>query len=1062
MAPIDSRGRGLLALTGFLGSIAISIAIGGVALQAQEAAESPAPPYSQEAVERLVLSSHARGDAERGLHLFTRAQLACFSCHRIGNAGGIIGPSLSDVVVKRSPQQLAEGMLWPNRTVEPEFRPYKIRLEDGSILTGYISGKPDADPLEVIDPATRAAQKIARSDIEDIVESTSLMPRGLIDTLSPDEQSDLLRFLIELSSGHMDLASVEARVRSASTHEPTRFSWVAPPVDPLAHPYHNALVNRDRVYDFYTKQAIHFAPFKDRPTWIEEYPGLDGPGFGHWGNQNEQTWQGNSWSTMDLGSVQSNVLVGEPKVVPRAIAIRVGENSAWSACYNPDTLAYEAAWKNGFVTYSEVRQGYIDGFRIQGERQELGDWAMPWKPNGGDPNAVRYLGYFRDGASVVFAFESAGIEYLDSLDVVDGRWERTVAPLKDHPRRAVVQGGRPQWTQEIKTKIHMGQGRGYVVDTIDLPLDNPWKTPIAAGAHAFMSDGSGIVVSMQGDVWRVSGLDTDTAVWRRIAAGMHHLLGVVVHDDVIYTLGRNQITRLRDLNADGEIDFYECFSKAYITSPSGHDYLCGLERDSQGYFYFASGNQGLVRVSPDGQSVQVIGVGFRNPDGLGLLEDGTITVPCSEGDWTPTSMICQIDPISSGSVDGKYALQPPPFYGYRGPQKNQTIELPLLYLPRGVDNSSGGQVQVRRSKMGPLEGQLVHTSFGTGSQLLILRDQVGSKWQGAAVPLPGEFRSGAHRARVHPQDGWIYVTGMHGWGTYTPDAGCFERLRYTGDPIQLPIGFHAHANGILIDFSLPVDPAAARDLSKQFAQAWNYRYSPGYGSKEYSVLHEGAIGHDVLAIRSITVSEDRKRVFVEIPDLQLCSQLHLWLNVGAERPRELFATIHTLDAEFAIPGVEPVAIGRPKLPHPMQRDLEWLQKKVPNPWQKKLPGAREVSLAARDNLQFSTRTIEAKPKEILKLTFKNPDVVPHNWALIRPGSLERVGDLANRLIGAPDAYLKQYVPESDAILCYTDIVDPGAEFAIYFEAPAEPGRYPYLCTFPGHWMVMNGEFIVRE
>ncbi|MFN7625423.1 MAG: hypothetical protein ACK5PZ_01245, partial [Pirellula sp.] len=100
-------------------------------------------------------------------------------------------------------------------------------------------------------------------------------------------------------------------------------------------------------------------------------------------------------------------------------------------------------------------------------------------------------------------------------------------------------------------------GDGYVVDTIEVPLDNPWKTLLACGAHAFLSDGRAVVVTMQGDVWLVSHLDSDKASWRRIAGGMHHLLGVVVHNDQIYTLGRNQITRLHDLNGDQQIDLYE-------------------------------------------------------------------------------------------------------------------------------------------------------------------------------------------------------------------------------------------------------------------------------------------------------------------------------------------------------------------------------------------------------------------------------------------------------------------------------------------------------------------------
>jgi azurin len=88
--------------------------------------------------------------------------------------------------------------------------------------------------------------------------------------------------------------------------------------------------------------------------------------------------------------------------------------------------------------------------------------------------------------------------------------------------------------------------------------------------------------------------------------------------------------------------------------------------------------------------------------------------------------------------------------------------------------------------------------------------------------------------------------------------------------------------------------------------------------------------------------------------------------------------------------------------------------------------------------------------------FRNPDVVPHNVVVLKPGTLEKVGQLANRLISAPDAVVRQYVPESVDVLYYTDIVPPGGEFAIFVTAPAEPGEYPYLCSFPGHWMVMNG------
>ncbi len=1004
------------------------------------------------------------GDAHRGLRLFTRPNLACFSCHRIGESGGLIGPELTESSRTRTAVELAESLLWPNQTVAAAYQPYKMQLSDGTVVSGYVRGSLDDRESSIvwIEPATRKESKIEKDEIEQMQPSASLMPVGLFDALTRSEQADLLRFLIDLGKpSGLDRKAIESAVRAASTHSPIRFEWSPSPLYPELRPLHAEHINRNRVYDFYSKQAATFSKQTPRPAWIEEFPGLDGPGFGHWGNQNEESWKGNAWASLDLGTVQSNVLVGLKSPIARAVAIRFGESLQMSACFNTDTLGYEALWRNGFVSYSDVRQGYIDGFRITGELLPVGDFAKPVGQGDAGASTRRYRGLYRHGRETVFAYEADGELYLDSIEMQSGQAERTIAPASKHPKAYVLNGGASQWPQRIATKIVRGKGSSYVVDRIELPTNNPWKTPLACGGHAFLGDGRAVVVTMQGDVWLVDGLDSEEAIWRRIAAGMHHLLGVVVHEDVIYTLGRNQITRLHDLNGDEEIDFYECFSNAYITSPNGHDYLCGLERDNEGYFYFGSGNQGVVRISPDGREATVIATGFRNPDGIGLLNDGTITVPCSEGDWTPTSMICQVEPRTGGAKALSRETSEPPFYGYRGPRANQKIELPLLYLPRGVDNSSGGQIQVDSPAMGALHGQIVHTSFGTGTAMMILRDRVGNQWQGAAVPLPGEYRSGIHRARVRPKDGWLYMTGMHGWGTYTPDPGCFDRLRYTGDPVQLPIAFHIHADGVAIAFAERVSTDTVRNAENHFAQCWNYRYSPGYGSKEYSVLHPGAIGHDVLDIRSVTISDDRKSIFLEIPDIQRCSQLHLALQTGGLYPIELFATVHELDEPY-LPQYREMQWLQTKSPHPMQRDLDLLTRKIPNPWQKPQEGARAIEIEARDNLQFSTRRLEVKPGERVALKFKNPDVVPHNWALIQPGTLESVGDMANKLIGNPDAYLQQYVPQSDSVICYTDIVEPGSEFTIYFVAPATPGTYPYLCTFPGHWMVMNGELIVRE
>ena len=81
------------------------------------------------------------------------------------------------------------------------------------------------------------------------------------------------------------------------------FKPEAAPLDPAAYPLHNAPVNRDRVYDFYAKEARHALAQPVLPPTLPPYPGLDGGKYGHWGNQNEKTWEDGRWNQMEIGSL---------------------------------------------------------------------------------------------------------------------------------------------------------------------------------------------------------------------------------------------------------------------------------------------------------------------------------------------------------------------------------------------------------------------------------------------------------------------------------------------------------------------------------------------------------------------------------------------------------------------------------------------------------------------------------------------------------------------------------------------------------------------------------------
>ncbi|MFM9032069.1 MAG: plastocyanin/azurin family copper-binding protein, partial [Opitutaceae bacterium] len=123
-------------------------------------------------------------------------------------------------------------------------------------------------------------------------------------------------------------------------------------------------------------------------------------------------------------------------------------------------------------------------------------------------------------------------------------------------------------------------------------------------------------------------------------------------------------------------------------------------------------------------------------------------------------------------------------------------------------------------------------------------------------------------------------------------------------------------------------------------------------------------------------------------------------------------------------------------------------------------GALRVQ-AAPGLMQFAPTELRVKAGASVRLIFENPDLMPHNLVLVAPGADEEVGALADAMASDPGAMAKHYVPASPKILHATPLVEPTRRAELVFTAPSAPGRYPYLCTFPGHWRIMRGVLIVE-
>lgn len=583
-----------------------------------------------------------------------------------------------------------------------------------------------------------------------------------------------------------------------------------------------------------------------------------------------------------------------------------------------------------------------------------GEWKDPRPEPFGPLPDVKFRGMYLDRDKVVLKWDVGGKEVLETPLYRDGKFLRVIqgdvmpVPIpgvvveKSHSLRAMTKGGPAHWPEPVTTQgeVSAKTDEAYVVDTIKLPDPNPWGVPMFVGGFDFFPDGRAAVCTFHGDVFIVSGLDSklEKVTWRRFASGLYHALGLRIVNGEIYVTCRDGLWRLKDLNADGEADFYEAFNFDVKVTRSFHEFVFDLQTDPAGNFYFAkagpvkNGGRGfdeimahhgsLLRVSPDGAKLDVVATGFRAPNGLGCGPDGQLTSGDNEGTWTP---VCKINWIKPGGFYGVVPL------AHREPAPTE-YDRPLCWLPKRVDNSGGGQVWVPNDdRWGPWKGQLLHLSYGTCSLFGVLHEDVLADsvpaalspapkvvTQGGVARFPLQFQSGVMRARFNPADGQLYVGGLRGWQTTGLKNGAFQRVRYTGAPTRMPIALHAKKGGVELTFTTPVNTQTAADPENYNVEVWDYVWSSAYGSPEISTLTAAERGadlgkdgspefskaqmsksqHDPLVVKSVSISTDERTIFLEIPGLKPVMQMSLKYALksqdGAELKGEVVNTIHAL------------------------------------------------------------------------------------------------------------------------------------------------------------------------
>jgi uncharacterized cupredoxin-like copper-binding protein/glucose/arabinose dehydrogenase len=619
----------------------------------------------------------------------------------------------------------------------------------------------------------------------------------------------------------------------------------------------------------------------------------------------------------------------------------------------------------------------------------------------------------------------------------------------------------------------------YRIVTLPIPQD----VILEVGGLDVLPDGQLAVSTRRGEIWLVKNPSMEGPArpeFTRFARGLHEALGVAYRDGYIYTAQRGELTRLQDVDGDGQADRYDTvyewplegnyheYSFGPLVKPDG-TMIVTLNLAWVGYGASLSKWRGwMLEISPDGQMTP-IATGMRSPAGFGFNYEGEVFYGENQGDWIGSGYITHVE---KGDFVGNPAglrwteepgspltLKPEGVPDSGKPMVEvkadvPELKLPAVWLPHTLMGVSTSDILADTTKggFGPFAGQVFVGDQGQSRVMRVFLEEVNGVWQGAAFPFREGFSSGVLRM-VWGKDSSMFV-GMtsRGWGSTGTAPYGLQRLEWTGKMPFEVLSVEARPDGFELTFTKPVDKATAADLASWAVTGFTYQYHSTYGSDP--------INQETLPVRAVTVSEDGRKARISVGGLRkgYIHELKLpALRSESGEPLLHDTAYYTLNeipqgAKMPIPAPakaleEPEEAGAAAAAPQAKR-----QTTRPASWN----GGADVTITMRTlpGLQFDQTTLDVRAGSRVELVFDNDDDMMHNFLLVQPGAGDAVGDAALRL-GLAGAEMG-YVPDIDAVLFHTTLLEPGTKETIYFTAPSEPGEYEFLCSFPGHSFTMRG------
>lgn len=394
-------------------------------------------------------------------------------------------------------------------------------------------------------------------------------------------------------------------------------------------------------------------------------------------------------------------------------------------------------------------------------------------------------------------------------------------------------------------------------------------TPKVGGID-FLADGRMVVTSWDsvGAVWLVDKYqdgDPSTTQVKRIATGLAEPLGVSVYEGEIYVLQKQELTKLIDHNGDDIIDEYRAICNAWEVTSNFHEFAFGLVQ-KDGYFYATLATAILpggasvtpqnkdrgtvIKIHPSDGSYERVADGLRTPNGIGIGVDGEIFVADNQGDWLPASKIVH---VKQGAFYGARATDPIA-------NKDRPETLPVAWLTQDeIGNSPSQPLYIN---VGPYKGQMLHGEVTHGGLKRVFAEKVNGQYQSALFRFTQGLEAGVNRVAWGP-DGVLYIGGIGNPGNWGHEGKLWyglQGMKFNGKTTFEMLAVRAKTDGVEIEFTEPLAVGQGMYKDEYTVKQWFFKPTEAYGGPKMNL-------HD-MKIKSVNLSEDRKRVFLELDGMK--------------------------------------------------------------------------------------------------------------------------------------------------------------------------------------------------